>query len=1090
MKRILAGLFVATFAISGCSSSKSETITFMAKNKAGNLYALYNTKGKKLTDYKYKNYQEVKNAGYIVQNKQDQYRFIDYNGKETINNKYITGTNTLLTTYNTPSSNLQLEKNELTLEELTSTTLNLKNARSTPVYTSSNNKIVTVDQNGVVNAIKAGKATITARVGDESVDALITVTPITPKLSTDHIKLDVGKAQDIIVLDNRNREVKWSSADDKIASIDANGHLTALKKGTTTIKAKTGNDTLKVKVEVTEPTVTADIKKKTVFADDDPFKINLNGVREGEKVKWSSGNKRIALVDQNGQVTPKKAGKVTITASVMSQKINVLVTVKKRDLRLKKKNYDLTVGQETNVEIKDLKPNTTVTYQSANPDLVSIDAYGKMKALKKGTTTIKATVGKRKLKAQVHVSDVKVAISQKEATLTELETLQLSVKNSDPNTPITWSSNKKDVAEVDNNGLVTAKKKGNATITATIDNKKYQSKITVKKRILSLNKENIVLTEDEQTKEGIRHVKVDAPVTYKSADEKIAKIDNGILTAIKSGKTKITLSAEGKTFTTTVTVKDRHITLDANEKTLMLGKSYQMKVKNAGKRALSFKTGKKNIIEVDEKGEVRALNPGWDVVTVQAGDSTLKCKFIVKEEKLSVPSTMTLTKGTTGSIQVKNLVNQHITWASDYPEVASVDEAGTITAYKAGEAIISATISDKVYRTTLIVKRDPHTLVKTKNVPLSYGQTTIMNARGKNIYKANGKVAIKKTAVPVLYEKGIYRVLYDTKDDLYKGKEEVMYTLGNEDVFVIVFNHKLKIFMSQALSKPLSIDEGGNYKIMASNDHQVVLYDGDNKAAIVADTKKKMIQCVDHEVTKASLSNDNIVLENTTGTYLINKKGQSVRVNSYYQDSEHYLKRDEQYVYGPHLVINGQKTNKLKDVQLKPAVTYLEGKLYPAYIKDKGFVYYDMNGKKAFDKVFIDAQAFGVEGAAIAIKKNHEYVLLDEEGKEVLASKQRIAYIGDGYYAHYKVDGSFTVVSASGDEMLEDKCTSFKEDAVVHINENNYMILNRNGRNYVYDADNGFKVIFSTEEPVKLDTRGFIVVNERKYYDLKGKAIN
>ena len=134
----------------------------MAKNKAGNLYALYNTKGKKLTDYKYKNYQEVKNAGYIVQNKQDQYRFIDYNGKETINNKYITGTNTLLTTYNTPSSNLQLEKNELTLEELTSTTLNLKNARSTPVYTSSNNKIVTVDHdlNDRHNLFHFGKVTI------------------------------------------------------------------------------------------------------------------------------------------------------------------------------------------------------------------------------------------------------------------------------------------------------------------------------------------------------------------------------------------------------------------------------------------------------------------------------------------------------------------------------------------------------------------------------------------------------------------------------------------------------------------------------------------------------------------------------------------------------------------------------------------------------------------------------------------------------------------------------------------------------------------------------------------------------------------
>ena len=1090
MKRILAGLFVTAFAISGCSGAKSETITFMAKNKAGNLYALYNTEGIKLTDYKYKNYQEVKNAGYIVKNNQNQYRFINYEGKEIINRKYIEGTNTLLTTYSTPSTNLQFEKNDLTLEELSSTTLNLQNASSTPVYTSSNNKIVTVDQNGVVSAIKAGQATITARIGDESVDALVTVTPITPKLSTDHVKLNVGETQDIAVLDNRDREVKWSSADDKIATVDATGHLTALKKGTTTIIAKTGDDTLKVKVEVNEPVVTANLKKTTVFSDDDPFKINLNGVREGEKVKWSSGNKRIALVDQNGQVTPKKAGKVTITASVMSQKINVLVTVKKRDLRLKKKSYDLTVGQETNVEIKDLKSNTTVTYQLANPNIVSIDEYGKMKALKKGTTTIKATVGKRKLKAQVHVSHVKVAISQKEASLIELETLQLSVKNSDPNSPITWSSNKKDIAEVDNNGLVTAKKKGTATITATIDNKKYQSKITVKKRILSLNKENIVLTEDEETKVGIRHLKADAPVTYKSADEKIAKIENGILTAIKSGKTKITLLAEGKKFTTTVTVKDRHITLEKNEKTLMLGKNYQIKVKNAGKRTLSFKTGKKDVIEVDEKGEVRALNPGEDIVTVQAGDTTLKCKFIVKEEKLSVPSRMTLIKGTTGTIQVKNLVNQHIIWASDNPEVASVDEAGTITAHKAGEAIISATISNQLYHTTLIVKRDPNTLVKTKNIPLSYKQTTIMNAQGKTIYEANGKVAIKKTAVPVLYEKGYYRVLYDTKDDLYKGKEEVMYTLGNENVFVIVFNHKLKIFMSQALSKPLSLDEGGNYKIMASNDHQVVLYDADNKAAVVADVQKNMIACVDQEVTKASLSNNNIMLENSSGTYLINKKGQSVRVNSYYQDSEHYLKRDEQYVYGPHLVINGQKTNKLKDVQLKPAVTYLEGKIYPAYVKDQGFVYYDMNGKKAFDKVFIDAQASGVEGAAIAIKKNHEYVLLDEEGKELLTSKQRIAYIGDGYYAHYKADGSFAVVSASGDEMLEDKCTSFKEDAVVHINENNYMILNRNGRNYVYDADNGFKVIFSTEEPVKLDTRGFIVVNERKYYDLKGKAIN
>ena len=81
---------------------------------------------------------------------------------------------------------------------------------------------------------------------------------------------------------------------------------------------------------------------------------------------------------------------------------------------------------------------------------------------------------------QNNVSTVEAAsvkLNYKKLELRVGQKKKLILKNADGT--VTWKSNKKDVAKVNKNGKITAKKKGKATITATFNNKKYKCKVTV-----------------------------------------------------------------------------------------------------------------------------------------------------------------------------------------------------------------------------------------------------------------------------------------------------------------------------------------------------------------------------------------------------------------------------------------------------------------------------------------------------------------------------------------------------------------------------------------------------------------------------------
>lgn len=60
-------------------------------------------------------------------------------------------------------------------------------------------------------------------------------------------------------------------------------------------------------------------------------KLKVKNLPKGQKVKWTSGNKKVAVVSATGKVTAKKAGKATITVTVGKKKYICHVTVKKKD---------------------------------------------------------------------------------------------------------------------------------------------------------------------------------------------------------------------------------------------------------------------------------------------------------------------------------------------------------------------------------------------------------------------------------------------------------------------------------------------------------------------------------------------------------------------------------------------------------------------------------------------------------------------------------------------------------------------------------------------------------------------------------------
>lgn len=136
---------------------------------------------------------------------------------------------------------------------------------------------------------------------------------------------------------------------------------------------------------------------------------------------------------------------------------------------MNKKETTLVVGQEQNLKAITSPKGVSVTWESENPDIVSVSTTGRIKGEKVGQTTIKATAGSKVATCLVTVEQITVSLSAKTVIIdvSEKLTYQLEATNSkNLSGNYIWTSSNEGVATVDEDGLVTAISKGQTTIKA------------------------------------------------------------------------------------------------------------------------------------------------------------------------------------------------------------------------------------------------------------------------------------------------------------------------------------------------------------------------------------------------------------------------------------------------------------------------------------------------------------------------------------------------------------------------------------------------------------------------------------------------
>lgn len=146
-------------------------------------------------------------------------------------------------------------------------TYNGKNVTKAAKYKSSNSKIAKVNKNGVVTAVRPGTVKITAKYKGKSRTAKVTVKKAKLSLNKKTIELSRGQKYTLKAFANKsgisNKNVKWTSSNSNIVSVNKNGVLTTKKNGTTTISCKTtiGKVSAKVVVKNTSASATTQENK-------------------------------------------------------------------------------------------------------------------------------------------------------------------------------------------------------------------------------------------------------------------------------------------------------------------------------------------------------------------------------------------------------------------------------------------------------------------------------------------------------------------------------------------------------------------------------------------------------------------------------------------------------------------------------------------------------------------------------------------------------------------------------------------------------------------------------------------------------------
>lgn len=358
-------------------------------------------------------------------------------------------------------------------------------------YVSSDTNVATVNEYGVVTAVRGGTCEIIVTTVESSVTRTCTIYVKEFVSSIDIVNnpeyLNITEFADLGVEVGTetatNKAVIWTSSNPKVATVDQNGRVVGVSIGSAVITATAADgsgvsDAVIIKVIYPVKDITLSESKVTIFVDD-TISIKATVNPENATVKdliWTSDDESIAKVYQDGDVTGIAPGRTIVHATstdgnevVASCTIIVKERLSASSIRLN--SYEITMlkgkTRKLTATIYPVKTTDDIHWMSSDTSIVQVDQKGNIITVGAGTCEVYvySTSGSVEDVCVVH----SIAMNCKNLKMEQYDTFNLYVDGA-PDT-VSWRTSNPRIATVDQNGVVTGRMPGECVITGTVDGK-------------------------------------------------------------------------------------------------------------------------------------------------------------------------------------------------------------------------------------------------------------------------------------------------------------------------------------------------------------------------------------------------------------------------------------------------------------------------------------------------------------------------------------------------------------------------------------------------------------------------------------------
>lgn len=349
---------------------------------------------------------------------------------------------------------------------------------------------------------------------------------------------------------------------------------------------------------------------------------------------------------------------------------------------------------------------------------------------------------------------------------------------------ISWASSNTSVASV-NQGTVTALKEGKTTITASAGGKSATCSVTVSSKYIAVT--SITLDKSELSlKVGSSDMltatvnpanATDKNVQWSSSDASIVKVNNGKVTALKSGTATITAAAGSSSAqcVITVPVEIESLSLDKSELTLTIDETATLHATinpdNATDKTVIWSSSDNTIAQV-ENGVVVGMSKGAATIKAEAGGKTAECKVTIVPktatgiEIIGAKTSMLINETQTLSYKLipdKSEADGLLIWSSSNQDVLTIAPNGTCKAISEGVATVTIHNSDNSLSDSVeITVTDPNLKIG-KAYKSKWGYECTVNSIAVNIDNAKMTCTVSYTIKNITTDKKLSECTFKCK---------------------------------------------------------------------------------------------------------------------------------------------------------------------------------------------------------------------------------------------------------------------------------------------------------------------------------------